>query len=195
MTAGVLYTPNNVIVGQAAGYFAPADEPAPADTVAAFGDWAGQWVNPGGTEDGWKLTGNQSTTDHRIEEQASVVRQTLESRTFGIGASLAEDTLENIKYAFGGGTIVVTPGTAGAPTVKVFTLSDEVDEFAVGLDMQTAGGSFGLATRRIIIPRAVSAASVDTAFRRSAAKRLWPVAFVAVCKTSEIIVKDIVPTA
>lgn len=186
---GILYSPANVVVGQAAAHIGPADEPMPANNVEVFGDWGGNWKRPGGTEDGWKLTGQQSKNEHRIEEQASAVMQSLESRTIGIAAALAEDTLESIKFAFGGGTITTTVGVGGLPTIKEFRLSDNIDEFAIGLDMQTVGG----ATRRIYIPRVTAGESIDVAFRRAAGKRLWPVQFASVCKPSDIVIRDIIP--
>lgn len=180
---GVLYDPQNVVVGLAVGYYAELGTALPANTVGFAGDWGTGWTNPGGTEEGWRLTGDSSTQSHNIEEQPNPVLQTLESRTLGIAASLAEDTLQSLRLAFGGGTIT----TDATSQVKTFTLSDGIDEFMVGLDMQTVGG----VTRRIIIPRASGSGSVDVAFRRSSAKRLWPVQFQALCKPSEIIIKDI----
>lgn len=181
---GVLYDPQNVVVGLAVGYYAEVGAIAPANTVPFAGDWGTGWVNPGGTEEGWRLTGDASTQSHTIEEQPNPVLQTLESRTMGIAAALAEDTLESLRLAFGGGTI-----TTAAAGVRDFKLSEGIEEFAVGLDMQTVGG----VTRRIVIPRASGTGSVDVAFRRSAAKRLWPVQFNALCKPSEIIIRDITP--
>lgn len=180
---GVLYDPQNVVVGLAVGYYAEVGATLPANTVEFAGDWGADWVNPGGTEEGWRLTGDSSTQSHNIEEQPNPVLQTLESRTMGIAAALAEDTLQSLRLAFGGGTIT-TDGVSG---VKTFALAEGIEEFAVGLDMKTVGG----VTRRIIIPRASGTGSVDVAFRRSAAKRLWPVQFTALCKPSDIIIRDI----
>jgi len=188
---GILYDPQNVIVGQAVGYFAPAGTLMPANTVAAFGDWGVDWAQAGGTEEGWRLGGDSSTTNHTIEEQPNPVAVTLESRGINITAALAEDTLDTLRLSFGGGTITTTPAGAGVGVINEFTLSDNVDEFAVGLDMITVGG----ATRRIYVPRAAGSGNVDVAFRRSAAKRTWPVAFAALCKPSEIIIRDILPAA
>lgn len=186
---GVLYNPQNVVVGLAVGYFAEVGTAPPANTVAFAGDWGVAWEQAGGTEEGWRLGGDTSTTPHNIEEQANPVLVTLDQRSLNISAALAEDTLDSMRLSFGGGTITTTPGVAPAPTIKTFTLSEGIDEFAVGLDMMTHGG----ATRRIIIPRASGSGSVDVAFRRAAAKRLWPVQFSALSKPSEIIIKDIVP--
>lgn len=180
----ILYNPQNVVVGLAVGYYAEVGSALPLDTIAFAGDWGDDWTNPGGTEDGWRLTGDTSTQSHTIEEQSNPVLTTLESRNLGMAASLAEDTLANMRLAFAGGTITTVSGT-----VKQFTLSDTIDEFMIGLDMKTVGG----VCRRIIIPRASGAGTVDVAFRRSSSKRLWPVQFNSLCKPGEIIIKDITP--
>lgn len=186
---GILYNPQNVVVGLAVGYFAEVGATLPANSVEFAGDWGLDWEQAGGTEEGWRLGGDTSTTPHNIEEQPNPVLVTLDQRGLNISASLAEDTLDSMRLAFGGGTITVTPGVAPAPTIREFKLSEGIDEFAVGLDMKTIGG----ATRRIIVPRASGSGSVDVAFRRAAGKRLWPVQFSALCKPSEIIIRDIVP--
>jgi hypothetical protein len=183
---GILYTPENVVVGLAVGYFAEVGSAVPANTVPFAGTWGTPWKQAGGTEEGWRLGGDSSTTPHTIEEQPNPVLVTLETRGMTISASLAEDTLDSMRLAFGGGTITVD-AVAG---VTDFKLSEGIDEFAVGLDMKTIGGK----TRRVIIPRASGSGSVDVGFRRSAAKRLWPVQFSALCKPSDIIIRDIVPT-
>ncbi len=180
---GVLYNPQNVVVGLAVGYFGEVGAALPLDTIPFAGDWGSDWSQAGGTEEGWKLGGDMSTTPHRIEEQANPVLVTLDNRGVNISAALAEDTLESMRLSFGGGTITVDP-VAGVDT---FQLSDGIDEFAFGLDMQTIGGK----TRRIILKRASGSGSVDVAFRRAAGKRLWPVQFSMLNKPSELIVKDI----
>lgn len=186
---GILYNPQNVVVGQAVGYFAPANTPMPANTVACFGDWGILWEQAGGTEEGWRLGGDTSTTPHTIEEQPNPVAMTLESRAINVSATLAEDTLDTLRLSFGGGTITTTPAVGGVGVVKEFKLSEGVDEFAFGLDMFTVGG----ATRRIYVPRAAGSGSVDVAFRRAAAKRTWPLAMSALCKPSDIVIRDIAP--
>lgn len=186
---GVLYNPQNVVVGLAVGYFAEVGTVAPDNTVEFAGDWGTGWEQAGGTEEGWRLASDMSTTPHNIEEQANPVLVTLDSRNINISAALAEDTLDSIRLAFGGGTILVTPGTPPAATIHEFTLTEGIDEFAVGLDMQTVGG----ATRRIIVPRASGSGTVDVAFRRAAGKRLWPVQFQMLSKPSELIIRDIIP--
>lgn len=182
---GVLYNPQNVVVGLAVGYFAEVGAALPLDSVAFADDWGTGWTQAGGTEEGWRLGGDSSTTPHTIEEQPNPVLVTLESRGMNLSASLAEDTLESMRLSFGGGTITVD--AASVPPVTTFTLSEGIDEFAVGLDMKTIAGK----TRRLIIPRASGSGSVDVAFRRSASKRLWPVQFAALCKPSEIVIRDI----
>lgn len=181
---GFLYDPQNVVVGAAMAYFAAVGETPPASTVKFGTPWGGDWINPGGTEDGYRLTADSSTQSHTIEEQPNPVLVTLETRGLGIAASLAEDTLDSLRLAFAGGTITVA---GSGLAVKTFQLATGIEEFAVGLDMDTVAG----VTRRIIIPRASGAGSVDVAFRRSASKRLWPIQFSALCPPEDIIIQDI----
>lgn len=199
----VLYNPQNVVVGMAVGYFAKANTAMPANTIEYAGDWGTGWVQAGATEEGWRLGGDTSTTSHNVEEQANPVAVTLDSQSINISAALAEDTLQSLRLAFGGGTITVTPGTSPAPTIHEFKLAANVEEFAVGLDLETYPVTIGTGatavlkkvTRRIYIPRAAGSGSVDAAFRRAAAKRTWPITFAALCKPEEIIIRDIIPTA
>lgn len=196
---GVLYDPKNVVVGLAIGHFAEVGTAPPANTVAFGADWGTGWSQAGGTEEGFRLSAEASTTSHNIEEQPNPVLTTLDARTLAIAAALAEDTLDSMRLSFGGGTITTVVGTAGAPTVKTFALSENVDEFAFGLDMETypvsVGGVLKRVTRRIIIPRMSGSGSVDVAFRRAAAKRTWPLSLTQLCKPSEVIIRDLIPTA
>lgn len=197
---GILYDPKNVVVGLAVGYFAEVGSALPLNTIPFSGDWGAPWKQAGGTEEGFRLTADMSSTPHTIEEQPNPVLTTLDNRTLSVAASLAEDTLDSMRLAFGGGTITTVVGTGGAPTVKDFALSPNVDEFAFGLDMETypvtiSPGVVKRVTRRIIIPRMSGSGSVDVAFRRAASKRLWPLALTQLCKPSEVIIRDIVPTA
>lgn len=181
--AGVLYNPQNIVIGMAIGYYGVVGAAPPADTVKFGGDWGAAWVNPGATEEGWRLTGESTTTPHNIEEQPNPVIMTKDSQTLGIAASLAEDTLESLRLAFAGGTITTDAMTG----VKNFKLAEGIDEFAIGLDMRTHGGR----TRRIILPRASGAGAVDVAFRRAASKRLWPVQFNMLNRPSDLIIREL----
>lgn len=194
---GILYNPQNVVVGLAVGFFAEVGATLPADTVAFAGDWGEDWTQAGGTEEGWRLGGESSSTPHTIEEQPNPVLTTLDSRSLTISASLAEDTLESMRLSFGGGTIEVTVGAPPAATIREFHLSETVEEFAFGLDMETYPSAIAgkRVVRRIIIPRVSGSGNVDVAFRRAAAKRLWPLQMTQLCKPSEVVIKEIVPTA
>lgn len=196
---GVLYNPQNVVVGLAVGFFAEVGATIPANSVPFAGDWGSEWVQAGATEEGFRLGGESSTTNHNIEEQPNPALITLDNRTLSVSASLAEDTLESVRLSMGGGTITTTVGGVGEPTIREFKLSENVDEFAFGLDMETypvtVGGVSKRVVRRIIIPRVAGSGSVDIAFRRAASKRLWPMTMTQLCKPSEVIIREIVPTA
>lgn len=193
---GSLYNVNNVKVGVASGYIAPwnpvTKQPAPlvVDTSVLFDPtlWlAGTWLVAGATDQGWKLSVNSNTQVIDIEEQSSPADVEVTTREIKIEAALSEDTLQSMKWAYGSGNIVVTAPGTGQPGKSVLTLDDGLTYYTVALETQN---TFGLA-RRIYVPKCVAATSVDTAFRRAAAKRMYPISFSSVCKPSEIQIVEI----
>lgn len=175
-----------VLVGLAYLYIAPKNTAREPDSTAAGTEWGTPWDYVGSTEEGVNQSWERDVNMHRVEEQSSPVRITVNTSTLSISTSLAEHTLENMKTAFGGGTITKTAAATGQPGKSVLVLSDTLDELAVGLEGVNPEGFF----RRLYIPRVVSTATVETANRRSEAKKLLPVTLQAVCDISEIRVDD-----
>jgi len=171
-----------VMIGTVALYLAPADTPPPEDTVVLNGDWGALWKHPGFTEEGVQFTFDRSTEDHYVEEQSNPALVTVSESSFQIEVGFVEDTLENMQYAFGGGTIMKTAAATGQIGKSVLTLSDELDYMALGLEGRNPEGFW----RRLYIPRVVSTGSVETAFRRNDSKRIYPATFNAVTAMSEI---------
>lgn len=183
-----LYDVNKVAIGNAMGYIQPydADTPAalPADTLALWDPWLTPWITLGGTEEGFQLTPDVTVERHQIEEQATAVATGVTAKNISVAASLAEDSLENMAYYLGG-TIAV--GTVPAP--DILTVSDELDFYALGLELKNYHGL----ARRILIPKVTITSGGALSWRRAAAKRLYPVTFNAECKPSDIQVKDYKP--
>lgn len=185
MTTGVLYDANNVAVGNATCWYKPwtATPSVPvADATAVFTTTAWEtasWVNMGGTDEGFKVNVETSLTELMIEEQSTPVAQSVESRGITIEAALAEDTIENIKLAWNGGTIAVG---AGPPAKKTITLTDTINYWTIVLEMRNWMGF----ARRIYIPKTTINASGTTAFRRAADKRLYPLRITSICAPSQI---------
>lgn len=188
-TTGVLYDPNNVVVGNAVLWYTPwlvTPKTQVADTVSIFTTttWeAAGWIGIGGTDEGFKVHVETSLTDVMIEEQSTPVAETVESKLITIEAALAEDTLETIKLAWNGGTITTA---AGPPAKRTMPLQDQVNYWTVVLEMRNFGGF----ARRIYIPKVTINGSGDTSFRRAADKRLYPVRVSSICPTSQIVITD-----
>jgi hypothetical protein len=188
-TTGVLYDPNNVVVGNAVLWYTPwtvVPKVQVANTVAVFTTTAWEsaaWVGAGATDEGFKVHVETSLTDVMVEEQATPVAETVESKLITIEAALAEDTLETMRLAWNGNTIATV---AGPPANRTMALQDQVNFWTVCLEMKNLLGF----ARRIYIPKATINGSGDTAFRRAADKRLFPVRVSSICPTSAIVITD-----
>lgn len=176
----------NIIVGEVALFYAPVDTPNPADTVPLFEGWEDPWIHPGYTEEGVATNFERETQDHNVEEDALPAMRATTTATFTISTSFAENLLENMRIAYGGGTI---DGTADGK--QTLTLSNDLEELAVGFEGRAPNGKM----RRVIIPRVVSSGTVETANRRAESKRLLPAEFASLCALSEIYIADMpIPT-
>ena len=172
-----------VMVGFADLYTAPGDTTAPLDTIG-MGEATTPWVSIGATEEGVTTTFGRETTDHFIEEDPLPALTTLASATFNLGFALAEDTLESLRLAYGG---TITPGVAPAPSR--LELSAAIETLAVLFESPLPDGGF----RRIYIPRLNRTGEVETAYRRSEQKHIFPVTLASVCALEDIDIADFPP--
>lgn len=184
-------TLTNIIVGKADGYTSPVATAMPADTVALGTAWSSPWVFWGGTESGVQFNFNRNVTEHRIEEQSNPVLLTPESASIQVVVTLAEDTIENMKLAYGGGNIATQAAATGVIGKKTLTLSDTLQQLALGFEGINPQGFW----RRVSIPNVMSAAQVGTPYRRSAGKRIYPVTFSAICAPSQVQIVDMTAAA
>ncbi len=106
--------------------------------------------------------------------------------------TLSEETLQNVNLSWGnGGTIAVTAAGAGQPGKSVLTLSTNFAQVAVAL---VGKNQLGFA-RVLFIPTVVSAGQVQTAYRRAAQQRLYPLTLNAVCPFNQITWTDLTAIA
>lgn len=178
-----------VIVGAATMYWAPfgeatpgQGEPMPADSVVLGGSWAGNWTYIGGTLEGVKLSKNPKTVDIRIEEQSTPANVVIDTQDISVMTTLSEESVANMKLAYGGGTITVQAPTSSLVGKSTLALSDNLDLLSVGFEGINPEGLWV----RVYIPKVVSAAQVDTSFRRAQQQRLWPATLRAICPVSQI---------
>ena len=196
--AGVLYDPDNVVVGQAVLMLTPwvlgAVKPLPADATPLFtpgsAAWL-DWVSAGATNEGFKANVDVSTTQITIEEQSTPVDERSESKTIGLEAELAEDTLITVKYAWGGSTITIVPAGVGVMGSQKMVLSDEIAYWTYVLETRN---KYGLA-RRLYVPKASMIGSGETSFRRAADKRMYPIRLSTLCRPSDIQVVELTAAA
>lgn len=185
-----LYNPDNVVVGHAVLWLAPwvkgAIAPLPADSLPVFDEatgWGGPWVPTGGTQEGFTVNVEASTTKITMEEQSTPVNETLESKGITIAGNLLEDTLETIRLSWGGGSIAT-----GVLTRRSLGLTDNINYYTLGLEMRNLAGK----ARRIHVPKASVLGSGEVGFRRSAAARMYNLMCTSLCKTTEIQVIDVI---
>lgn len=188
MAIGDLYDANNVVVGQAAVFFAPENTAMPALTGFNTADpfdatfWPDpDWAPCGATDQGWAFGANKSTQTINIEEQSTPVATTVTSQSVSLTGALSEDISKTLALALNA-TLVATASGAGTPGYDTLTLTDEPILYAVGMVTTNAEG-FG---RIIYAPAWTQLSNVSVAFRRAADKRNYPVGFETVCRTQDI---------
>lgn len=193
------YTTTNVLYGVGilmtqANPSPGAGAPVPADDQLGIGSsWLGLgWNYVGATEAGVTLTFNPTTQNINIEEQPTPVGVAVSTAELQITTNLSEETLEHIQLAWGnGGSITTTPAGAGQPGKSVLTLSTTFQTVSAAL---IGMNQLGYA-RVLYIPEVVSAGQVQTAFRRAAQQRLYPLTLHAICPFSAITWTDLTAVA
>lgn len=192
------YDRTKVMSGMVAVRLAPynATSPAvlPAETVALGGAWPSTpqpWTAIGATEQGASVMFRRSTQSLTVEEQLTPVKVETTEIEFKVEATLAEDTLETMRTAFGGGTITTTAAGVGTIGKKTLALASDLDHFALGLEGKNPSGFW----RRMLVPEIVSIADVEITNRRAAGLRLYKVSFMALSAIEEVTIVDMTAAA
>jgi hypothetical protein len=184
----------NVLYGTGILLVATVGTSVPSDQNLGVGSaWLGLgWSYVGSTEAGVTLTFNPATQDIMVEEQPNPADVAINTADIQITTSLSEETLTNINLAWGnGGTIAVTPAGAGQPGKSVLTMSLAFQQLAAVLIGQNQSGY----ARVMSVPQVFSAGQVQTAYRRAAQQRLYPLTLSAVCPFTEITWTDLTSVA
>jgi hypothetical protein len=188
------YTTTNVLYGTGILFTATPGTAVPSDQNLGLGSsWLGLgWAYVGATEAGVTVTFNPSTQNITIEEQPTPVGVAVNTADLQITCSLSEETLGNVNLAWGnGGTIAVTPAGAGQPGKSVLTLSTNFATMACAV---VGKNQLGFA-RVLTIPTVISAGQVQTAYRRAAQQRLYPLTLSAICPFNQITWSDLTAVA
>jgi hypothetical protein len=183
---GILFTAPNPSLG--VGATVPSDA-----NLGVGSSWIGAgWSYVGATDAGVTMTFNPTTQNITIEEQPTPVGVAVSTADLQITANLSEETLAHINLAWGNGaSTAVTAAGAGQPGKSVLTLSTSFQTLSVALVGQNQLGF----ARVLYIPVVVSAGQVQTAFRRAAQQRLYPVTLTAICPFNAITWTDLTAVA
>jgi hypothetical protein len=188
------YTTTNVLYGTGILFTAIPGTTLPSDQNLGVGtSWTGLgWAYVGATEAGVTVTFNPSTQNINIEEQPTPVAVAVNTADLQITCSLSEETLANVNLAWGnGGTIATTAPGAGQPGKQVLSLSTNFASMAAAI---VGKNQLGFA-RVLSIPLVISAGQVQTAYRRAAQQRLYPLTLSAICPFSQITWSDLTAVA
>lgn len=188
------YNTLNVLYGLGIAFYAPVGTSVPSDqNLGVASAWTGLgWSYIGATEAGVTVTFNPQTQNIMIEEQPTPASVAINTADLQITTSLSEETLANINLTWGnGGTIAVTPPGAGQPGKSVLTLSTNFASLACAI---VGRNQLGFA-RVLYVPTVVSAGQVQTAYRRAAQQRLYPLTLSATCAFNQITWTDLTAIA
>lgn len=184
------YTTTNVLYGVGILFTAATGTSVPADYQLGVGSaWTGLgWAYVGGTLDGVTLTFAPTTQNILIEEQPTPVGVAVTTADLTVTCNLSEETLVNVNTAWGNaGTIATTAAGAGQPGKQVLTLSTVLPSVSLAL---VGKNQLGFA-RVLYVPTVISAGQVQTAYRRAAQQRVYPLTLSAICPFTSITWTDL----
>lgn len=179
-------TRTNVLVGPATLYVAPLGTAMVPDTLLKGAAWPVPWIQPGFSEAGLTLNSNVTTQDINVEEQSTPIDVLVTNRTISVDINLAEDTVENMKLAYGAGVITTQAAGTGIIGKKTLRLSDTLDHLALGFEGTSPGGFF----RRVFLPIVVSVGNVQTVYRRAASERFYACQFRYIDDPANLLIVD-----
>jgi hypothetical protein len=181
----VVGTAGNVLVGHVQIYIAPVGTAGPATSVAYGGAWPAGWLPSGFTEKGLTVNMDRKTTMIYVDEIAEPVAVTTDTNDPSLDIDFAEDTLQSMAWAYGGGTITTTG--VGPTQVTTLALSDNLTQVAIGFEGTAPAGNF----RRVVIPVLVSTGKVKTTYQRAKAARTYPATFMSLGPLSGWTIQEI----
>lgn len=187
------YERRNVLTGLAAMFLqvADPDEPAalPANTLELGQVWTTPWTPLGASQEGLSFGFSRDSSDITIEEQPNPVDVRTSSLAFNANVTLAEDTLETMRIAYGGGTITTVSASTTEYGYQELEISDEMEDFAFGFEGEN---QHGLA-RRVVIPVVKSVGDIETGYRRAEEQRLYAVSFRSLVPLKDVKIRNMTP--
>ncbi|MCQ8831757.1 phage tail tube protein [Streptomyces malaysiensis] len=154
-------TTTNLIMGPATLYLADFGATEPTDTAVNDAPAASAWTDLGGTQDGCKLTIDQTYTDLEVDQAVDVVGARLTKRVFTIETNLAEPTLENLRYILNDGTAASGSGFKSFEPIYASSATQPTYR-AILLD----GYGPNQLRRRILVRKCLSSDKVESTYKK-----------------------------
>ncbi|WP_030168935.1 hypothetical protein [Streptomyces sp. NRRL S-813] len=154
-------TTTNLIQGPASLYSGAVGATEPTDTAINTTPAASTWTDLGGTQDGVKLSVDQTYSELEVDQITLRVGSRLTKQDFTIETSLAEATLENLSLVLNGGTSASGAGFKSFDP-NVTSSATQPNYFALILD----GYAPNQFRRRIIGRRMLNTDSVELAYTK-----------------------------
>jgi hypothetical protein len=154
-------TTTNLIQGPATLYQGLFGATEPADTAVNTTPATSAWTDLGGTQDGVKLSVDQTYSELEVDQITVRVGSRLTKVDFTIETSLAEATLENLSMSLNGGTAASGAGWKSYDP-NVSSSATQPTYFAVIMD----GYAPGQFRRRIIGRRMLNTDSSELAYTK-----------------------------
>jgi hypothetical protein len=151
----------NLIMGPADLYIGNFGSVEPLDTVINTTPAASAWTDLGGTQDGVKMTVDQTYTPLEVDQIVDEPGARLTKRLFTIETNLAEATLENLRYLLNDGTAASGAGFKSYEPVYASSATQPTYR-AVILD----GYAPGQLRRRFIVRKCLSNDKVETTYKK-----------------------------
>jgi hypothetical protein len=152
----------NLIQGEAILYRAPFGTAEPAQTTAGLADAPGVgWEEIGFTTDSTTITVEQEYKEMEVQQITEVPESRLVKQRVTVETSMAEATLENLKFALNGGDVATASAVKTFKPVKSSGASQPTYS-AIIIDGYGPGG----VRRRIILRKVLSVDNTEFAYAK-----------------------------
>lgn len=157
-----------VLIGTGTLYVAPLGTAMPADPSVSPNV---AFVDVGYSEEGWALTVERDVEDVEVAEEIDPLDVLATGRETHLVGQAAQASVENLKIALGGGTIVTA---VGPPAKKTYTPTGTGDltRFALLFRGKAPSVSGVAKLRDVHMPVAIPVGAVELANRKAPAKSL-----------------------
>lgn len=184
------YDRSKVLVGQARPFIQPYDPASPptlpSNSVALNGSWGSAWTELGATFGGLTFGFERKTEEIMVEEQSTPVQITTDMTEFMFELELSEDSLDTMRYAYGGGTITTTAPASGVVGTRQLAISAELQNFSFGFEGVNEFGFW----RRVLVPVVVSVAKAETEYVRAKKQRTYKCEFTSLVEVTQVTVLE-----